>query len=116
MARAPDLHPEHTPARRTPPPPPRRRRLHLEPAVANRTVAAGLPLVAALRRRLRPDRLSVRDPRGLRVALDAELVLQVMHGALDRRLADGREDRLVRRVVAAYVEGRILLDQLVHSV
>src|SRR5581483_5260250 len=38
----------------------RRERLHLDPRVAEHAVAPGLLLVAALRRRLLPDRLLVR--------------------------------------------------------
>src|SRR5205814_5952163 len=74
---------------------------------------AGLPLVAALRLRLPTDRLAVRDARRPHVDLNAELVLQVVHGDLDRRLADRGEDGLVRRVFAADVQRWILVGQLV---
>src|SRR5438128_9988579 len=52
----------------------RRERLDLEPAVAELAVATGLPLVAALGRRLRADRLAIRDPRRARVDADPGLV------------------------------------------
>src|SRR5205085_1280688 len=84
-------------------------RLDLEEDVAELAVATGLPLVPALRLRLATDRLAVRDARRAHLHLDTELVLQVMHRDLDRRLADRREDRLVRRVLAADVQRRILV-------
>src|SRR5207249_7667599 len=82
--------------------------------VAELAMATGLPLVATLRLRFPADRLPIGDARRAHVDLDAELVLQVMNSHLDRRLADRREDRLVRRILAANVESRILVGELVQ--
>src|SRR4029078_9587501 len=89
-------------------------RLDLEAGVAEHAVAAGLPLVAPLRRRLAADRLLVRHPRRAREDLHAELLLEWMHRRVERRLTDAGEDRLVRRVVAAHVERGVLVGELVQ--
>ena len=93
---------------------PRGLRLDLEPDVAELSVAAGLTLIAALRGRLPADGLAVRDLRGVHLHLHAELLFQPVDRDLDRGFADRREDRLVRRVVAAHVERGILVGQLVQ--
>src|SRR5207253_9941972 len=78
-------------------------------------MTAGLPLVPALRLGLRADGFPVRDTRGANLDLHAELVPQVMDRDLDGGFADRRQDRLVRRVLAADVQGRILVGELVQG-
>ena len=77
-------------------------------------MAAGLALVAALRLGLRADRLAIRHARSPHVDLDAELVLEVVDGDLDRRFADRGKDRFVRRILAANMERRVLVGELVE--
>src|SRR5256714_7857615 len=77
-------------------------------------MTAGLTLVSALRLGLAADRLAVRHAGRSHIDLDAELVLQVVDRHLDRRLADGGENRLVRRVFATNMQGRVLVGELVQ--
>ena len=77
-----------------------RQRLHLDLAVAELAVAAGLLLVPAVRLGGRGDRLPVRNPRRLEVHLDAEAALQLRDGDLDVQLP------LARRAAARGSAGR----------
>ena len=78
-----------------------RQRLHLDLAVAELAVAAGLLLVPAVRFGAGRDRLAVRNPRRLEVHLDAEAPLQLRDGDLDVQLSLAGEQQLVRLRIAA---------------
>src|SRR5213076_1717570 len=86
-------------------------RLEHDLAVAELAAAAGLLLVPALRARLAPDRLEVRDARRLEVDLDVEAALEPGDGDLDVHLREPREELLARLLVAPQLEGRILLGE-----
>ncbi len=86
-------------------------RLDHDVAVAELAAAAGLLLVAAVRARLRLDRLDVRDARLVQLDLDAEAALQPRDRDLDVHLAHPREQLLAGLRVAAQLQRRILLVQ-----
>ncbi len=74
-----------------------RERLHLDLAVAELAVAAGLFLVAAVRLGGGLDRLPIRNARRLQVDVHAEAALQLRHRHFDVQLALAREQELLRR-------------------
>ena len=87
-------------------------RLDHDVAVAELAAAAGLLLVAALRRAPRAlDRLDVRHARLVQLDLDAEAALEPRDRDLDVHLAHPREQLLAGLRVAAELQRRILLVQ-----
>ena len=93
---------------------PRGERLHLDLAVAELTVAAGLLLVPAVRFGRRLDRLAVRDARRLQVHVDAEPALQLRDRDLDVQLALAREQQFLGLRIAAVADRRVLFLEAVH--
>ncbi len=81
-----------------------RERLHLDLAVAELAVAAGLFLVAAVRLDRRRDRLAIGNPGRLEVDLDAEPAPQLRDRDLDVQLPLPGEQQLVRLRVTAVAD------------
>ena len=91
-----------------------RQRLHLDLAVAELPVAAGLLLVPAVRLRCSLDRLAVRNARRLQVDVDAEPALELRDRDFDVQLSLTREQQLFGLRIAAVADGRVLFLEPVH--
>ena len=91
-----------------------RQRLHLDLAVAELAVAAGLLLVPAVRLDARRDRLAIRNAWRLEQHFDAEAPLQLRDRDLDVHLALAGEQQLVRLRIAVVLDRRIFFLETMH--
>src|SRR5206468_10813059 len=86
-------------------------RLEHDVRVAELSTTARLLLVAALRARLLPDRLEVRDARLMEVDVDVEPRPQPRDGDFDVHLREAGEKLLASLRVAPHLDRRVLLRQ-----
>src|SRR5262249_44909701 len=88
-----------------------RERLDLDPAVSELPAPPRLLLVTALDLGPAADGLLIRDARGKEDHLGVELPLHALEGHLDVKLADARDEELLRLGVVVVAERRVLLGQ-----
>ena len=88
-----------------------RQRRHLDLAVPELAMSAGLLLVTSVRLGSRLDGLAIRDSRQLEIHLDPEAALELGDGDLDVQLSLSGEQQLRGLGVAGVADGRVLFLQ-----